>query len=185
MSHSVCPVERAGLLDNPFRHLLIRPVHLLGPYIMPGMIVLDIGCGPGFFIKTVAKLSGPDGVIIAADLQQGMLDILAEKITREGLTDRVILHKTKVDSLNFSKENYIDFAFAYHVIHEVPRPDKLFCEVYTILKPGGLFLLSEPKGHVKRVEFENQCFHAKNAGFQIVSEKNSLMEFQSILKKHD
>ena len=45
----VCPVERAGSLDNHIRRWLQNPAKILGPYIKERMKVLDLGCGPGFF----------------------------------------------------------------------------------------------------------------------------------------
>lgn len=183
MAHSVCPAERARMLDNPLRSLLIRPNRLLAPYVKPGMTVLDIGCGPGFFITHLAQLSGPSGRVIAADLQIEMLDMVAEKINRQGLSDRVILHQTLADSINLPDKNYVDFVIAFHMVHEVPCPGILFSEVFDVLKKGGIFLLSEPKGHVKKEEFDQELIHAKNAGFTCFSDKSGLMEYQIILKK--
>jgi hypothetical protein len=39
----VCPVERAGSLDNGIRKWLQNPRKILGPYIEEGMTVLDLG----------------------------------------------------------------------------------------------------------------------------------------------
>ena len=44
------------------------------------MTVLDVGCGPGFFTLDMARLVGPSGRVIAADLQEGMLEKLGQKI---------------------------------------------------------------------------------------------------------
>jgi hypothetical protein len=57
----VCPVERAGSLDNRFRRLLQNPRKILGPYIEEGMTVLDLGCGPGFFSIEIAQMVGKSG----------------------------------------------------------------------------------------------------------------------------
>jgi len=45
----ICPVERAGGLDNRIRRWLQNPQKILRLYIAEGMTVLDVGCGPGFF----------------------------------------------------------------------------------------------------------------------------------------
>jgi len=56
-SGRVCPVERAGSLDNKIRRWLRNPQKILGPYIDEGMTVLDIGCGPGLFTADFANNS--------------------------------------------------------------------------------------------------------------------------------
>lgn len=69
----VCPVERAGSLDNIFRRWLQNPWKILRPYIKEGMTVLDFGCGPGYFTIAMAQMVGTSGWVIAVDLQEGML----------------------------------------------------------------------------------------------------------------
>ena len=88
----VCPVEIAGGLDNFVRRLLQNPQKLLRPHIREGMTVLDLGCGPGFFSIEIAKLLNNSGKVIAADLQEGMLDKLRKKI--KGITKKLNIKMT-------------------------------------------------------------------------------------------
>jgi ubiquinone/menaquinone biosynthesis C-methylase UbiE len=76
----VCPVSLAGGLDNKLRRYLQNPRKILGPYIEEGMTVLDIGCGPGFFSIELAQMVGNSGRVIAADLQEGMLHKIRDKV---------------------------------------------------------------------------------------------------------
>ena len=39
------------------------------------MTVLDIGCGPGFFTREIAKMLNGTGKVIDANIQEGMLKI--------------------------------------------------------------------------------------------------------------
>ena len=60
-------------LDNPFTEanrseLIIRNLDL-----QPGDDHLDIGCGPGRLTIPVAQQVGPQGAVVAIDLQAGML----------------------------------------------------------------------------------------------------------------
>ena len=75
----VCPVERAGGLDNRVRTLLQNPQKILGNYVKEGMTALDLGCGPGFFSIGMARIVGESGLVIATDLQEGMLQKLKMK----------------------------------------------------------------------------------------------------------
>ncbi len=90
--HRVCPVERAGTLDSSVRRWLHNPEKILKPYIHEGMAVLDIGCGPGAFTIDIAQMVGKSGRVIAADLQEGMLQKLREKIQGTALEERITLH---------------------------------------------------------------------------------------------
>jgi ubiquinone/menaquinone biosynthesis C-methylase UbiE len=76
----VCPVQYAGSLDNFIRRLVHKPRRILEAHVGKGMTVLDLGCGPGYFTIELAKLVGEEGRVIAADIQQGMLDTVTGKI---------------------------------------------------------------------------------------------------------
>jgi len=65
----VCPVEKAGILDNRLRRLVQDPKIILKPYLKEGMIALDVGCGPGYFSLDMARMVGKTGRVIACDLQ--------------------------------------------------------------------------------------------------------------------
>lgn len=183
MAHSVCPVERARRLDNPLRSLLIRPKGLLAPHVKPGMTVLDVGCGPGFFTKHLARMVGSTGTVIAVDLQMGMLDLARTKLTRGCLSDRVTFHQTMPHSLNLNESATVDFAIAFEMVHEVPDPKALFVEVHECMKSGGVFLVSEPKGYVNRDEYDLELEFAKMAGFVVGKEQHDWMEHQVLLVK--
>nr|CBH38630.1 hypothetical protein BSM_21070 [uncultured archaeon] len=44
------------------------------------MTALDLGCGPGFFSVEMAIMVGEYGLVIATDLQEGLLQKLKNKI---------------------------------------------------------------------------------------------------------
>ncbi|MBK9392138.1 MAG: methyltransferase domain-containing protein [Bacteroidetes bacterium] len=75
----VCPATYAGSLDNFLRRMMHKPEKILSPFLKEGMTALDMGCGPGFFTVDLARLVGDGGRVIAADLQQEMLDKMFRK----------------------------------------------------------------------------------------------------------
>ena len=89
--HEVFPVSRASYLDGWWRRFKYQPGRLVDRYVRPGDTVLDIGCGPGLFTLPIARRVGENGQVIAVDLQEGMLEILKEKATLEGLLARIRL----------------------------------------------------------------------------------------------
>ena len=164
-SKGICPVEKAGELDNSIRKLLQNPQKILKPYIHEGMTVLDLGCGPGFFSIEIAKLLIDSGKVIAADLQEGMLDKVRQKIKGTELEKRITLHKCQEESINLNEK--VDFVLAFCMIHEVPNQDKLFRELKSIVKPNGQLFIIEPKFHVSKKSFDLMIERVKEIGFEI------------------
>jgi ubiquinone/menaquinone biosynthesis C-methylase UbiE len=117
----VCPVEKADSLDTRFRRWLQNPKRILKPYVKEGMTVLDFGCGPGFFSVGLAQMVGKAGRVIAADLQEGMLQKLSDKIKETELEDRIRLHKCEEDKIGISEN--VDFVLAFYIVHEVVNKD--------------------------------------------------------------
>jgi Methylase involved in ubiquinone/menaquinone biosynthesis len=162
----VCPVELANSLDNRIRRWLQNPQKILAPYIKEGMTVLDIGCGPGFFSIEMAKMVGRSGKVISADLQEGMLQKLGNKIKGTELEERIKLVKCDKDKINISER--VDFILAFFMVHEVPDKNSFFKELKNILNEKGQFLIVEPKlFHVSQKEFELTIKLAENNGFKI------------------
>jgi ubiquinone/menaquinone biosynthesis C-methylase UbiE len=150
---SVCPVELAGGLDNRLRRFLQNPRKILAPYIRPKMTALDLGCGPGFFTIEMGRMLYGSGKVVAADLQQGMLDKVVAKIKGTVLENTIQLHKCQDDRIGLAEK--VDFILAFFMVHEVPDHDKLFAEVKTLLKPGGRMLIIEPNFHVSKKSFNS------------------------------
>jgi ubiquinone/menaquinone biosynthesis C-methylase UbiE len=162
----ICPVEKAGGLDNSFRKLLQNPSKILKPYISKGMTVIDLGCGPGFFTIEIAKLLNNSGKVIAVDLQEGMLEIIKDKIKGTKLEKRIELHKCDENKIGITEK--VDFIFAFYMIHEVQNQNKLFEELKSILKPEGKIFIIEPKFHVSKISFQDMIRRLKNIGFEII-----------------
>ncbi len=177
----VCPVERAGSLDNRIRRWFQNPQKILSPYIREGMKVLDFGCGPGFFTIEIARLVGKSGRVIAADLQEGMLDRLRRKIKGTELEERIILHKTEADKIGLSEK--VDFILAFYMVHEIPDQERFFKEAVTLLNPDGQMLIVEPPFHVSRSGFERTMEKAKKAGFILVERPKVFLGKTALLKK--
>ncbi len=179
-SNRVCRVENAGSLDNRIQRWFQSPRKIMGPYIEEGMTVLDLGCGPGLFSIDMAQMVGSSGRVIAADLQEGMLQKLKEKISGTELEERITLHKCEQDKIGVSET--VDFVLLFYVVHEVPNKDALFTELATILKPEGQVLMVEPPVHVSKKAFEETIQKGQNAGLKIVSRPKVLFSKAAILR---
>jgi ubiquinone/menaquinone biosynthesis C-methylase UbiE len=162
----ICPVEYAGGLDNSVRRLLQNPQKILKPYIHEGMTVLDLGCGVGFFSIAIAKLLKDSGKVIAADLQEGMLEKVTQKIKGTSLEQRITIHKCQEDTIGVTEN--VDFVLVFYMIHEVPNQLNLLRELKSILNPDGKIYIIEPKFHVSKKSFEEMITKIKDIGFEII-----------------
>jgi len=177
----VCPVEHAGSLDNRFRRLFQSPKKILKPYINPGMTVMDMGCGPGYFTLDMAQLAGPEGLVIAADLQQGMLDKVKAKIAGTDLEQRIELKLCAQDSL--AQPDSVDFVLAFYMVHEVPEVLPFFKEIAETLKPGGKLLIVEPPFHVSKKKYRENLNAARNAGLVLLKEPRCWPDKAALFQK--
>jgi len=164
----VCPWWGGYFIDNPIRRLFHNPVKIVGPYVKPGMTVMDVGCGMGFCSIAMAKLVGDGGHVIAVDLQQKMLDVLRRRAMMSGVTNRIRLHKCESNHLGVAVQ--ADFVLAFMMIHEVPDQRRLLSEIHACLKPGGKLLVAEPKIHVTGKAFEKTVVLAGEVGLRAVEE---------------
>jgi ubiquinone/menaquinone biosynthesis C-methylase UbiE len=166
MAHRVCPFWVGYILINPLRKLFENPNKILGPYVREGMIVFEPGCGMGYFTLPLARMTGPTGRIIAADIQPKMLSTLRRRAQKAGLSDRIELRLIQENGLGASDlSGKVDFAVALHMVHEVPDQTSFFTEIRQSLKQGGKLLFVEPKGHVSRDQFAASVKIAESAGF--------------------
>jgi len=98
--------------------------------------VLDVGCGDGNFsilLKAACNAEEIYGIEIS---EEGL-----ELAKRNG----VRAFRLDVDEEILPFENsYFDAVFAGEVIEHLFDPDHFFNEIYRVLKPGGIFVLSTP-----------------------------------------
>jgi len=76
----------------------------------------------------------------------------------------------------------VDFALAFYIVHEVPDKKSFLSEVASHLKPGGRFLIVEPKFHVSKPDFDGTLKIAKLVGLEQISEPKVLFSRSALLK---
>jgi ubiquinone/menaquinone biosynthesis C-methylase UbiE len=183
LHRDICPYTpwTLAMLDNLFRKFLQNPKKILAGYIQPGMKVLDIGCGPGFFTLPMAQMVGPLGMVIAIDVQKEMLDLVIQKSERSGLVDRIWFHQCTPESLDIQEQ--VDFILSFYMVHEVPDRDAFFSQVRDLLAPGGKYLVVEPIFHVSATAFDDTLAYAINAGLMIESRPQFRLSRAALLTK--
>jgi len=129
------------------------------------MTVLDIGCGAGFASLGLAELVGGEGLVIAADLQSKMLNIVKDRALKARLSTRIRIHLCKPNHIGVREK--LDFAVAFFMVHEVPDVRAFLEEICALLKTGGRFFITEPKIHVSSRDFQQLIRETQEVGFEI------------------
>jgi ubiquinone/menaquinone biosynthesis C-methylase UbiE len=167
MAKHVCPPWVGYLLLCPLRKLLENPDKILGQFVREGTVVLEPGCGMGYFTLPLARMVGPEGRVVAVDIQGRMLSVVRRSARKAGLLDRIDLRRIETEGLGLEDlSGRVDFAAALHLVHEVPDQARFFIEIWNSLKPGGKLLVMEPRGHVSLDRFEQTVATAEKAGFK-------------------
>lgn len=128
---------------DPLKGRLLQTVKLVRDKDIKNKIVLDVGCGYGWFEYNV--------------LSRGVKRICGIEITKNDLKT---IQKNLVDKRFESKvgsairvpyaDNTFDTVVSWEVIEHIPKntENKMFLEIYRVLKKGGIFYLSTPYDHL-------------------------------------
>lgn len=97
-------------------------------------VVLDVGASTGIIDNVIA-----DHVkkLVGTDIDQGAIAFAKKQFKKNNL-----IFKTE-DAMKLTfKDNSFDVVICTHVYEHVPNADKLFREIYRVLKPGGVCYLA-------------------------------------------
>jgi ubiquinone/menaquinone biosynthesis C-methylase UbiE len=157
------------LLLNPLRKLVQSAGKTFGYCLSPGMTVLEVGPGMGFYSLDTAKLIGPQGRLVCVDVQRRMIEKLRRRADKAGLSDRIDVRLCGPDSLGVEDlGGSVDLALVIAVAHEVRDRPGLFRQIRSTLKPEGRLFLAEPKAHVNHALFDEIEVAALDAGFNLI-----------------
>ena len=120
-------------------------------------IIVDFGCGSGFYTIEAAKIAGNDGKVFAVDINRDILDHLKQKSIESGLRNiyGIKADLEKEDSTGLD-ENLVDVALMMNLLYLVKNKEILLKEAYKILKSNGKLVIMEwsEKGNLNMLEKE-------------------------------
>jgi ubiquinone/menaquinone biosynthesis C-methylase UbiE len=177
----VCPPWFTRVIDNPLRRWFHKPEEILGRLVAPGTTVVELGCGSGPFTIALAKMVGPSGCVIAADVQPAMLAKVQRRVEQAGLQHVVQLHLCEAGHVGLSR--CVDFVLAFWMVHEVPSALALFTEMRETLNPAGRLLLVEPRLHVGRRDFEREVSAALEAKLKLLGRPSVRLSHAALFAK--
>ncbi|VAW90092.1 hypothetical protein MNBD_GAMMA17-1628 [hydrothermal vent metagenome] len=117
-------------------------------------VLLDIGCGQGASFPLLEQYFSPQS-ICGVDVDPALLK-LAE-LSGENCCCEVDIHRDSAKKLDLP-DNTFDMVFCHQLIHHITFREEAMEEIYRVLKPGGLLLLSESCQHFLRVYWVEWLF---------------------------
>jgi ubiquinone/menaquinone biosynthesis C-methylase UbiE len=141
MSHKGEAYSASGafFLDNSIRRLIQPPSELIEKLaINPNDVVLDFGCGPGYYTIELAKKAKR---VVAVDLSSEMLKKARNKAEKAGVKNIQFLQSNGITiQLDASS---VDLILLVTVYHEVGESEIVLKEFDRILKREGKLIIVE------------------------------------------
>jgi ubiquinone/menaquinone biosynthesis C-methylase UbiE len=112
-----------------------RRVKMLSSHLKPGMRVLEVGCGTGYFTRELAHL-GAD--VIAIDVSSELLEIAKADCSAPNVRYEI----QDASALSYSSAMF-DSVVGSSVLHHLEIKGALQ-QIHRVLKPGGAIYFTEP-----------------------------------------
>ena len=119
--------------------------------IPEGGQVLEIAPGPGYFSIELAKLGNYQ--ISGLDISKSFVEIARRNAEQAGL--RIDFREGNASAMPF-KDNTFDFTFCQAAFKNFSEPVTAIAEMYRVLRPGGVSLISDLRRDASPEEIERE-----------------------------
>jgi ubiquinone/menaquinone biosynthesis C-methylase UbiE len=183
----------AATLDAPDRQARQKPEELVGALaIEPGSTVVDLGTGPGFMLPYLSRAVGPNGKVIAEDIQTDFLDKARAKARSRQLANVEFLLGTETDPK--LPEAAADLVLVLDAYHHFDYPARMLSAIAKALRPGGRLAIVEfykrrgsmgpdnpdrPLQHI-RLDADDVVKEIEGNGFRLLSRRDHVPNSQYI-----
>lgn len=138
--------------------------------------VLEIAPGPGYFCIELAKLGNFQ--ITGLDISKSFVEIARRNAAEAGL--KIDFREGNASAMPF-KENTFDFTFCQAAFKNFSEPVKAIAEMYRVLRPGGLSIISDLRRDASAAEIEREI---KGMGLGRINEFMVRWTFKNMLLKN-
>jgi SAM-dependent methyltransferase len=106
------------------------------PALVPGMQVLDVGCGPGTITLGLADAVAPGGACTGLDMQPSQIEFARTGAAAAGV-ENVTFVVGSAYELPFADAS-LDAVFSHALFEHLARPEDAAAELHRVLRPGGV-----------------------------------------------
>lgn len=123
-------------------------------------IFLEVGAGPAFISIEIARRI-PRAQIIGLDISEMMIGIGSRNVAEAGLSNRIAFRHGDAANMPF-KDAEFDFVVSSGSLHHWSKTVKVFDEIFRVLKPGKLALISDVHKDASKEKVEEFCQQLKS-----------------------
>jgi precorrin-6B methylase 2 len=118
--------------------------------LQPGAVVADVGAGGGFLTTRLARAVGPEGRVLAVDIDPRVLERLRARVQREALANVEVIRGDHDDPHLVPAS--LDAAVIVNAYHEMRAYQAILDHLRRALKPEGRLVIVEPLSEKRRHE---------------------------------
>jgi ubiquinone/menaquinone biosynthesis C-methylase UbiE len=104
--------------------------------VSPGMTVVDLCCGDGWFTFPLARIARS---VVAIDIDAKMIEVAKVRLAERGGAPNCTFAVADAYDITRVVREAIDHVFLANAFHGVPDRPRLARAIHDVLKPGGLF----------------------------------------------
>ncbi len=108
----------------------------------PGQVILDLAGGTGDLAREFARIVGPRGRVVLADINAAMLEHGRRRLVDAGVAGNVELAQVDAEALPFADNTFDRVTIAFG-LRNVTHKEAALAEMHRVLKPGGKVLILE------------------------------------------
>lgn len=110
--------------------------------LVPGMRILDLGCGNGEIVRRYGDIIlQSEGEIVGLDVDQASVEIATQKLSDLNIKSAFYVHDIAKEPLE--KYGHFDIVYCRFILSHQSEPEKLLSDVKKCLKPNGVLVLED------------------------------------------
>jgi arsenite methyltransferase len=111
--------------------------------IKPGSAIVDLGCGGGIDVILAAREAEKQGKVLGIDIAPEMIEAAEQAVAELSLPQHIFFRTIDIEDIYPLPKNFADVVTANCVINLCPGRVTVYKNIFRILKPGGILVLSD------------------------------------------
>jgi ubiquinone/menaquinone biosynthesis C-methylase UbiE len=140
--------------------------------VKEGHHLLDVGCGTGDDVRTLAQMVGKTGRVVGVDSSETMLQEARQRADGTGLS--IEFRVGNAQQLDFA-DNTFDGCRAERTFQHLDNPRQALAEMIRVTRPGGRIVVLDPDRETRVVDVEDRLLTRKILNYGCDSSGNGWM----------